>query len=55
MNTKIKLCCGGRGCPTIEKKDEDNIVITDDYGNKVTMKLEEAKLINNALIKLWNS
>lgn len=51
MSDKIKLCCGGRGCPTIEKQDE-NVVITDDDGNKVTITLEEAKLIPGALDQL---
>ena len=26
----IKLCCGGRGCPTIEKKDTKYIIIKDE-------------------------
>ena len=45
---KIRLCCGGKGCPTIEKRDK-NVIITDDYGNKVTIKYDEAKLISEAL------
>ena len=48
----IKLCCGGRGCPTIQKKNRDQIVITDDDGNKITIKIDEAKLIDAALKEL---
>ena len=51
MSDKIKLCCGGRGCPTIEKQD-DSISITDEKGNQVTLTHEEAKLIPGALDQL---
>ena len=52
MARKIKLCCGGKGCPTIEKKNKKEVIITDDYGNQVIMKIDEAKLINKALNEL---
>jgi hypothetical protein len=48
----IKLCCGGRGCPTIEKKDTNYIIIKDDFGNQVTIKAAEAALIQEALKQL---
>tara|TARA_R110002110_G_scaffold284502_1_gene498534 strand:+ start:92 stop:256 length:165 start_codon:yes stop_codon:yes gene_type:complete len=48
----IKLCCGGRGCPTIHKKNENQIVITDDDGNQITINIDEAKLIDAALKEL---
>ena len=51
-NKTIKLCCGGRGCPTIQKKNNKEVIITDDYGNKVIMKIDEAALITNALKEL---
>lgn len=44
----IVMCCGGKGCPTL-KLDEGVVEITDDYGNKVTMTQDEAKLIDTAL------
>ena len=47
----IKLCCGGKGCPTIQKKNDD-IIITDDSGNQITIKIDEAKLIHKALSEL---
>ena len=51
MNKKIKLCCGGRGCPTIEK-DGSNVIITDEEGNKVVITEGEANLISCALEEL---
>jgi len=51
MSKKIKLCCGGRGCPTIEKEGS-NVIITDDEGNKVIITEEEANLISSALEEL---
>ena len=47
--TKIKLCpCNSSGCPTIEKID-DKVKIIDDYGGEVTMEINEAELIAEAL------
>jgi hypothetical protein len=51
MSKKIKLCCGGRGCPTIEKEGS-NVIITDDEGNKVIITEGEANLISSALEEL---
>jgi hypothetical protein len=48
---KIRLCCGGKGCPTIEKSGK-NVIITDDNGNVVVMKIKEAELIRSALKEL---
>jgi len=48
----IKLCCGGRGCPTIQKKNNKEVTISDDYGNQITIKIDEAKLIDKALKEL---
>lgn len=53
MNSNtIKLCCGGNGCPTITRIDDEKVEITDDSGNKVVMKSGEAKLIADAVKKL---
>ena len=47
--TKIKLCpCNNSGCPQIEFL-EGKIKIIDDYGGEVTMELNEAELIAEAL------
>ena len=51
MGKIIKMCCGGKGCATVEKT-EDNIIITDEEGNKVTLTEEEAALISPALEEL---
>lgn len=48
----VKLCpCNNSGCPEIFKIG-DNIKITDDFGGEVTMTIEEAMLIQNALDEL---
>mgnify|MGYP001282858233 CR=1 FL=1 len=49
---KIELCCGGRGCPTIEEKNKDTIIITDDDGNKIELTKEQALMIPSAIDKL---
>ena len=54
MNNKIKLCCGGRGCPVLEVNN-DKLTITDDDGNIVTMTKEQAELIPAALHKLYDN
>jgi len=52
MDKEIKLCCGGRGCPVIKRKNKDEVIITDDHGNDITIKIQEAELIHNALKEL---
>ncbi len=44
----IVLCCGGKGCPTLKVEDK-KVTITDDFGGKIKMSVEEAKLIQTAL------
>ena len=51
MSEVIKLCCGGKGCPTIQLKG-DLICITDDKGISITMTVEESKFIPDALTRL---
>ena len=46
---KAFLCCGKAGCPSVSKDSEGLVVITDDYGNSVKMKDEEAEMIHMAL------
>lgn len=45
----IKLCCGGKGCPIIQDIGDGNVTITDDNGNVITVKKEEAGMISPAL------
>jgi hypothetical protein len=49
---KLMLCGGKRCCPTIEKVDEDNVEIVDDFGGKVKISIEQASLISAALDEL---
>lgn len=42
----VTLCARRRGCcPTMEKIDDEHVKITDDNGNSVIMKTEQAALI----------
>ena len=45
----VKLCCNGTGCPTVKDLGDGNVEITDDDGNKVIMKKEEAALITDGI------
>lgn len=55
QNNQVRLCCGGKGCPVLSKKQKGMIEITDDFGGKVLIKEEEAKLIQGALDQLKDS
>lgn len=44
----VRLCCGGK-CPIVTDIGDGNIEITDDNGNTVVMKREEAKLISDGV------
>jgi hypothetical protein len=52
QNNQIRLCCGGKGCPILSKKEKGMIEITDDFGGKILIKEDEAKLIKGALDQL---
>jgi hypothetical protein len=41
----VKLCCGKKGCPVVENLDNGMVKITDDNGNTIIVKKEEALLI----------
>jgi hypothetical protein len=45
----VKICCGGRGCPEVRDLGNGTYEITDDNGNKVVLKKEEATLIGDAV------
>jgi len=49
---KIFMCCGKAGCPSVSINDEGLVEISDDYGNSVKMKKEEANLMGQAVDKL---
>jgi len=49
----ILLCCGtNRGCPELTINDDDSVRIKDDYGNTVTMKLSQARIISDKIDEL---
>lgn len=45
----IFLCCGKAGCPSVSQSDDGMVIIKDDDGNQVKMKIEEAKLLGPAV------
>ena len=47
--TTVRLCCGKKGCPTIEDLGNGLVKIVDDYGKEVTMTKEEAKLVSDGV------
>lgn len=46
---RVILCCGGKKCPKLSKNKEGMIEILDDFGGKITIKEEQAALIEPAL------
>jgi hypothetical protein len=47
--TTVKLCCNGRGCPTVSDIGNGMVEITDDNGNKIQVKKEEAVLLSDGV------
>lgn len=45
----VKLCCNGKGCPTVTDLGNGLVEIVDDDGNKITVKKEEAALISDGV------
>lgn len=45
----VRLCCNKRGCPTVEDLGDGTVRITDDYGNKIVVKKEEALLLSDGV------
>lgn len=53
MNGDAVILCGGKACcPELNFNDAGEVEIKDDYGNKVRMSKDQAKLINKAIDKL---
>lgn len=48
----VKVCCGGNGCPTISEAGDGYVYITDDDGNQIKVKKEEASHFGAAVDKL---
>jgi hypothetical protein len=48
-NNTVRLCCGKKGCPTVTDLGNGLVEITDDNGNKIVVKQEEAALISDGV------
>jgi len=48
-DNSVKLCCNGKGCPVVTDIGEGLVEITDDNGNKIVVKKEEARLISDGV------
>ena len=48
-NNSVKLCCKGKGCPVVTELTDGMVEITDDFGNKIVVKKEEALLISDGV------
>lgn len=46
---KVRVCCGRKGCPTVEKLEDGRFEVTDDDGNKIIVKQEELSLMGDAV------
>lgn len=45
----VRLCCNNKGCPTMSDIGDGMVEITDDNGNKIVVKKEEASLISDGV------
>ena len=45
----VRLCCNGDKCPTVMDLGNGEVEITDDFGNKIRVKKEEAALISDGV------
>jgi len=48
-DNSVKICCNGKNCPTVTDIGNGLIEITDDDGNKIVVKKEEANLISDGV------
>ena len=48
-DTSVRLCCGKKGCPVIDNLNDGTFKITDDYGNSIIVKKEEALLLSDGV------
>tara|TARA_R110001606_G_scaffold397346_2_gene573554 strand:+ start:219 stop:419 length:201 start_codon:yes stop_codon:yes gene_type:complete len=46
---KVKVCCGKKGCPVVERIDDTFYKVTDDDGNSIVIKKEELELMGDAV------
>lgn len=48
-DNSVRVCCGGRGCPVVEKQADGRYKVTDDDGNVIIVKSEELELMGDAV------
>jgi len=48
-DNSVKLCCNNNGCPVVTDLENGMVEITDDNGNKIIVKREEAMLISDGV------
>ena len=46
---KVTVCCGRKGCSTVEKLEDGRFLVTDDDGNQIVVKQEELSLMGDAV------
>jgi hypothetical protein len=51
-DNSVKLCCNNKGCPVIEKSDENTFTIKDDYNGTVTLTKDEILGLSQAAREL---
>jgi len=53
-DNSVKLCCKGRRCPVVTELQDGMVEITDDFGNKIIVKKDEALLISDGVKTIEN-
>lgn len=53
-NNSVRLCCKKKGCPVVTELEDGMVEITDDFGNKILVKKEEALLISDGVKTIDN-
>jgi hypothetical protein len=48
-SNSVRLCCSGKGCPVITDLGDGTVKITDDNGNTIVVKKEEAELLSDGV------
>lgn len=48
-DNSVRLCCKKIGCPIVTEREDGMVEITDDDGNKIVVKKEEALLISDGV------
>lgn len=54
-NGSVTLCARKICCPTMEKIDNEHVKITDDNGNSIIIKKEQAALIRDGIDVIYNN